>query len=92
MRRNVSQILDQLGERTGRARERSRENIEATKRLAREINDTRAAVQSSNTQELELAAVEKTALNDETRVQILDTNGQVMDIPCLNLGHGRLTH
>jgi len=54
MTRNVSDMRSDLGDRTGGFSERSRENVEVTQKVVREVNDTRAAVQSSNNQELDL--------------------------------------
>jgi hypothetical protein len=54
MTRNVAELLSGLGERTDTVRERSDDNVETTKKIAKEVNDTRAAVQATNNQELDL--------------------------------------
>lgn len=51
---NLAELLSGLGERTGTVRERSHDNVETTKKVAKEVNDTRAAVQATNNQEIDL--------------------------------------
>lgn len=54
MTRNVAEVLAGLDQRSDTARERSHDNVQTTKKIAKEVNDTRAAVQATNNQELDL--------------------------------------